>query len=151
MNRGNRDALMNGQLVLISPYDPSAGFNVGHAMQRNKLIYSLADAALVVNSDFEKGGTWSGAVEQLDMPATMPVYVRAIGKTSKGLEALRRRGALPWPNPSCESELLEIFSGKVEYTERGVQSELSFAHEPSSNYDISVSQPRTSAPPDDTK
>lgn len=135
MNRGNREALMNGQLVLISPYDPGAGFNVGHAMQRNKLIYSLADAALVVNSDFEKGGTWSGAVEQLDLSATMPVYVRSIGKTSKGLEALRRRGALPWPNPSCENELLEIFSGKVEYADRsGVQSELSFAHEPSSNY-----------------
>jgi hypothetical protein len=35
-------------------------------MQRNKLIYALADAALVVNSDFEKGGTWAGAIEQLE-------------------------------------------------------------------------------------
>ena len=35
-------------------------------MQRNKLIYALADAALVVNSDYEKGGTWAGAVEQLE-------------------------------------------------------------------------------------
>jgi len=35
---------------------PSAGFNVGHAMQRNKVIYALADVALVVSADFEKGG-----------------------------------------------------------------------------------------------
>ena len=90
---------MDGQLVLISPYDPSAGFNVGHAMQRNKLIYALADAALVVSSDYEKGGTWAGAVEQLEKLRLVPVYVRSNGETGKGLEALRRKGALPWPNP----------------------------------------------------
>lgn len=43
MNREHRNLLLDGQLVLISPYDPSAGFNVGNAMQRNKLIYALAD------------------------------------------------------------------------------------------------------------
>ena len=51
-------AYLDGQLVLASPYDPSAGFNVGNAMQRNKFIYALADAALVVNSDLNRGGTW---------------------------------------------------------------------------------------------
>ena len=53
---------MDGRLVFISPYDPAAGFSVRHAMQRNKIIYALADAALVVASDFEKGGTWAGAI-----------------------------------------------------------------------------------------
>jgi predicted Rossmann fold nucleotide-binding protein DprA/Smf involved in DNA uptake len=48
MNRDHRSMLMEGQLVLVSPYDLSAGFNVGNAMQRNKLIYAFADAALVV-------------------------------------------------------------------------------------------------------
>ncbi|MBN0509871.1 DNA-processing protein DprA, partial [Pseudomonas aeruginosa] len=38
INREHRNLLLDGQLVLISPYDPSAGFNVGNAMQRNKLI-----------------------------------------------------------------------------------------------------------------
>ena len=47
--REHRDALMDGRLVLLCPYDPAAGFLVGHAMQRNKLIYALSDAALVVN------------------------------------------------------------------------------------------------------
>ena len=61
VRREHREPLMNGRLALICPYDPAARFNVGHAMQRNKLIYALADAALVVNSDHGKGGTWAGA------------------------------------------------------------------------------------------
>src|SRR5882724_2143879 len=36
LNREHRNCLMDGHLVLVSPYDPVAGFNVGHAMQRNK-------------------------------------------------------------------------------------------------------------------
>lgn len=99
LNREHRNLLLAGQLVLTSPYDPSAGFNVGHAMQRNKVIYALADAALVVNSDLNRGGTWAGATEQLDKLHLVPVHVRSTGATGKGLEALKQRGALPWPNP----------------------------------------------------
>lgn len=99
MNREHRNLLLEGQLVLISPYDPSAGFNVGNAMQRNKLIYALAEASLVVSSDLNKGGTWAGAVEQLNKLKFVPVYVRSTGESSPGLEALRGKGALPWPNP----------------------------------------------------
>lgn len=99
MNREHRNRLLDGQLVLISPYDPSAGFNVGNAMQRNKLIYALADASLVVSADLNKGGTWAGAVEQLDKFQFAPVYVRSTGETSPGLAALLNKGAHPWPNP----------------------------------------------------
>ena len=99
MLRAYREALMDGRLVLICPYDPAARFLVGHAMQRNKLIYALSDAALVVSSDYEKGGTWAGAVEQLDKLKLVPVYVRANGGSGKGLEGLRERGAMPWPEP----------------------------------------------------
>jgi len=88
----NREPLMEGRLVLVSPYDPGAGFNVGHAMQRNKLIYALADAALVVTSDFEKGGTWAGAIEQLDRLRFVPVFVRNETNAGKGNAALLHRG-----------------------------------------------------------
>ena len=97
--REDRNALMDGRLVLISPYDPAAGFLVGHAMQRNKLIYALADAALVVSAEFEKGGTWAGAVEQLDRHRFVSVYVRATGEMGRGLDALLERGARRWLNP----------------------------------------------------
>lgn len=103
--RDNREPLLEGRLVLVSPYDPAAGFNVGHAMQRNKLIYALADAALVVTSDFEKGGTWAGAIEQLDRLRYVPVFVRNGDHAGKGNSALLKRGGRPWPDPESGDEL----------------------------------------------
>jgi predicted Rossmann fold nucleotide-binding protein DprA/Smf involved in DNA uptake len=99
MKREHRNLLLEDRLVLISPYDPSAGFNVGHAMQRNKLIYALADAALVVSADLGKGGTWAGATEQLEKLHLVPVFVRTTDEASAGLDALAKKGALPWPDP----------------------------------------------------
>jgi DNA processing protein len=137
MNREHRNMLINGQLVLISPYDPGAGFNVGHAMQRNKLIYALADAALVVSSDYQKGGTWAGAVEQLDKLKFVPVYIRSMGETEKGLDALKKKGALLWPNPHDSDVFAEALAAKP-YSETGTvgQNELSFAvkEQPGSEY-----------------
>ncbi|HWO99221.1 MAG TPA: DNA-processing protein DprA [Methylococcus sp.] len=108
MNREHRAPLLAGRLVLISTHDPRAGFNVGNAMQRNKLIYALADAALVANSDLNRGGTWSGAVEQLDKLRFVPIYVRSTGAPSAGLDALLHKGARPWPNPRSIEELERI-------------------------------------------
>ncbi|MBN1362953.1 MAG: DNA-protecting protein DprA [Sedimentisphaerales bacterium] len=107
LSADHREVLMDGRMVLISPYDPSAGFNVGHAMQRNKLVYALADAALVVCSDYGKGGTWAGAVEQLDKLRLVPIYVRSNGASEEALEALLRKGALSWPNPATPDALVE--------------------------------------------
>ena len=110
VRREYRDALMGGRLVLTCPYDPSARFQVGHAMQRNKLIYALAEAALVVNSDYKKGGTWTGAVEQLDKLKFVPIYVRSDGESGKGLDGLRKLGALPWPHPTTPESLEECLN-----------------------------------------
>jgi len=110
MNREQRDLLLERRLTLISPYDPGAGFNIGHAMQRNKLIYALADASLVVNSDVDKGGTWAGAVEQLDKLKFVPVYVRSTGEPSAGLDALRKKGAIDWPNPDDKDSFEAVFN-----------------------------------------
>ena len=111
MNREHRDMLMEGQLVLFTPYDPKARFNVGNAMQRNKLIYALADAGLVIESSKGSGGTWTGAVEQLDKLHLVPVYTRAEGKIGPGLRALRQKGALEWPNPITPEEFKSAFAG----------------------------------------
>jgi predicted Rossmann fold nucleotide-binding protein DprA/Smf involved in DNA uptake len=109
MNPEHRRLLLEDQLLIVSPYDPSAGFNVGNAMQRNKLIYALADASLVVSSDVNKGGTWAGAVEQLDKLKFIPVFVRSTGAPSAGLDALRSKGALPWPNPQDSDAFAKVF------------------------------------------
>jgi DNA processing protein len=113
LTRENRNRLLNTPLVLISPYDPSAGFRPGLAMQRNKLIYALADASLVVASDLNTGGTWNGAVQQIEKLKFVPVYVRSTGEMSPGLEALRRKGAIPWPNPTDTDALETVFDVKT--------------------------------------
>jgi len=110
LSRSNRDGLMQGNLVLISPYDPGSGFSVGNAMQRNKLIYALADAALVVHADLGKGGTWSGAIEQLSRLRFVPVYVRSTGVAAPALDALIVQGARPWPNPHTSEALERIIA-----------------------------------------
>ncbi|MGF1613818.1 MAG: DNA-processing protein DprA [Gammaproteobacteria bacterium] len=45
-----RRHLLAKNLVLVSTFHPEAGFNAGNAMQRNKYIYCLAEAARVVHS-----------------------------------------------------------------------------------------------------
>ena len=108
LNRGNREPLMDGRLVLVSSFDPAVRFRGWQAMERNKQIYALADAALVVNSDLGHGGTWAGATEQLGKLRYVPVYVRSNGEPSRGLDELVVRGAGTWSEPKTPSDLREI-------------------------------------------
>ena len=94
-----REAIQDGRLALVSPFDPEAGFNVGNAMQRNKQIYALADYGLVVSSGFNEGGTWSGAVEQLEKLRLVPLFVRDEKDVPQGNRELLRRGAVAFPSP----------------------------------------------------
>jgi predicted Rossmann fold nucleotide-binding protein DprA/Smf involved in DNA uptake len=129
LDREYRSPLMEGQLVLVSPYDPMAGFNVDNAMQRNKLIYALADAALVVSSDDQKGGTWAGATEQLTTLRLVPVFVRSQGKIDKGLQELQNMGALPWPNPSNTEDLVRTLRPEQDPTTHNEEQAPAPVHE----------------------
>jgi predicted Rossmann fold nucleotide-binding protein DprA/Smf involved in DNA uptake len=60
-----RAAILEERIVVTSPYRPDAPFSVGAAMGRNRLIYGLATATVVVSSAVGEGGTWTGAVEAL--------------------------------------------------------------------------------------
>jgi predicted Rossmann fold nucleotide-binding protein DprA/Smf involved in DNA uptake len=102
-----REALENGNLALITPYSPGASFTVGAAMGRNKLIYALADYAVVVSSEVETGGTWRGATEALKAK-WCPVFVRSGDDSPAGNRELLKKGALALP----DSELKGI--GDVE-------------------------------------
>lgn len=57
--------IQNGNLLLLSVSKPDAGFNVGFAMMRNRYIYAQSEATVIVRSDLNKGGTWTGATENL--------------------------------------------------------------------------------------
>ena len=89
-----RPYLRSSNLVIVSPYNPEAGFNVGNAMARNRCIYCLADQAMVISSDLDKGGTWQGATEALQA-RWVPLWAMTGGKASGNAELIRR-GAEPW-------------------------------------------------------
>jgi len=96
-----RNALKRGDLCLATPYSPNAGFSVGAAMGRNRLIYCLADYAIVVASDAEKGGTWAGATEALKA-GWLPVFVLDHAAMSDGNRLLLQKGATAFPHPFPE-------------------------------------------------
>lgn len=89
-----RQAIADGNLVLLTPFKPDAGFTPANAMARNKVIYGLADAAIVVASDARKGGTLSGARETLRRSWT-PLLVRDGADVPEGNRVLIGEGGLP--------------------------------------------------------
>lgn len=58
-----RNGIINGNCIILSAVHPEERFFVYNAMDRNKYIYAASEYALVVSSDYQKGGTWSGAIE----------------------------------------------------------------------------------------
>jgi len=88
------DALVAGRLALISPFSPQAPFSVGTAMGRNKHIYALSDAGLAVDATAGKGGTWTGAVENLKHN-WVPLYARQSDAMPTGNAKLLELGARP--------------------------------------------------------
>ena len=87
------DAVLHDQLVILSVANPDAGFTAGMALMRNKYIYSQSVGTVVVKSDFNKGGTWRGATDNLRKNRCVtfcwnnPAY--------KGNLELISRGAIP--------------------------------------------------------
>jgi predicted Rossmann fold nucleotide-binding protein DprA/Smf involved in DNA uptake len=91
-----RTGLVNERLTLVSPYDPDSKWFAYAAMERNKLLYGLSDAALVVASAADSGGTWAGALEALDS-GKLNVYVKLTGAVAAGNPRLAAKGAIPFP------------------------------------------------------
>lgn len=102
-----RRYLVNSSLVLVSPFNPEAGFNTGNAMQRNKYIYCLSDAALAVHSG-RKGGTWSGAQEALKRE-WVPLWVRPTNDPDSGNGELIAAGAAAAPINVDELDIAALF------------------------------------------
>ncbi len=105
------DALVNyrKKLLVVQRTDPEAGFSAGNAMARNKYIYCLADAAAVVHSG-NKGGTWSGAHENLKK-AWVPLWVKETDNPDAGNAQIVREGGR-WIKTALDKlSLSEWFDG----------------------------------------
>ncbi len=94
----NRQALMQGDYCLVTSYSPNAGFSVGAAMGRNRLIYTLADYAVVAAAEVGKGGTWGGATQALKA-GWLPVFVLDYPAAPQGNRALLEMGGISFPYP----------------------------------------------------
>ena len=96
-----RQHLMQKNLLLVSHINPDAGFNPGNAMARNRYIYCLSKAAIVVCSDIGKGGTWNGACENLRFN-WVPLWVKQSSDFGSGNGKLIEQGAQALPDESDE-------------------------------------------------
>lgn len=109
VEREARRALADKRLLLISPYNPEAGFNIGNAMGRNKLIYGLADFGMVVSAEHNTGGTWAGAVEELKMKQSLPIFIRSGANVPKGNQELIKRGGIAFSRLPENRSLRDFF------------------------------------------
>ena len=84
--------IRDGRVLLMSVTIPTAGFNVGIAMMRNRYIYAQSSGTVVIRSDKGKGGTWAGATENLRY-AWCPTFCRDYDYP--GNKELIHLGAIP--------------------------------------------------------
>lgn len=136
-----RRHLLAKNLVLISTFHPEAGFSAGNAMQRNKYIYCLSDAALVVHSGV-KGGTWSGATENLKR-SWVSLWIKPTSDPSAGNDALVNQGA-KWISEDANQLNLEDLWHDGEGSASG-KEDLVTVKESSSE----TSAPREAGPPEE--
>ncbi|NCC61486.1 MAG: DNA-processing protein DprA [Verrucomicrobiae bacterium] len=139
LERSARQAIADGRLLLMSPYHPNARFTVGAAMGRNKLIYAMSEYGLVVSAEHEKGGTWTGAEEELRRENSLPVFVRTGDDVPQGNIKLLDLGAISWPNSPDRNNLKEqLESLSINRTKSQPQKNLSlFDLQPEPKIDIS--------------
>lgn len=107
-----RAGLVSDHLTLVSPFDPDSRWFAHNAMERNKLLYGLSDAALVVASSADSGGTWAGATEALQL-GKVRVFVKSTGVLAPGNPKLVRMGGIPFPSEPWEN-LRPLFSAPEE-------------------------------------
>lgn len=121
-----RKYITDGTLVFISAYYPDAGFNVGNAMGRNKYIYCLSEAAIVVHSGL-KGGTWTGALENLKKK-WIPLYVKKNDDRESGNSILIKNGGIAIDDNIALPSLIDNIIRRKEFAVQDFR--ISSVHEP---------------------
>lgn len=139
-----RGALGQGKLLLLSPYHPEAGFNVGNAMGRNKLIYAMSDAVVVVSAEHKKGGTWAGAEEEMKRPRRRRIFVRLDETSPLGNRRLVDLGATPFDcswmakSPAEILAFADVEADSTDKPSRKAQKQLLIEFAPTSTPSVSL-------------
>lgn len=91
------DVARSRSSCVLSLCPPREGFSGAAAMERNALLYALAEAAVIVHARFKAGGTWHGAVDAHRRRLTK-LIVREDAR-SPAHRALVGLGAVPLARP----------------------------------------------------
>ena len=102
-----RRAALAGTTVMCTPYRPDAPFSAGNAMGRNKLVYAQSVITVVVATQPDQGGTWSGAAEALKAKFGRVAVWRGRGE-GPGNQRLEEKGAIPIDSLDALDELLDV-------------------------------------------
>ena len=105
---GSREAerVGTGRWTIVSQYWPDRRFTAAGALSRNKLIYALSDYAIVIASQFERGGTWQGTIQALS-GGWVPVFVSGGEDACDGNRALLKKGCYELPDALPEGSLVD--------------------------------------------
>jgi len=87
-------ALKKNQLLIVCDTWPQECFSSQKALMRNHAIYALGDAAIVVASQVEKGGSWNGACECLKHGYTRLFAMQGESTDFEGNKELIKYGAI---------------------------------------------------------
>ena len=108
-------AVINNRLLILSAVNPDSRFFTGFAMMRNKYIYAQSEGTVIIKSDYNKGGTWNGAITNLKQRLcntfcwNNPEY--------EGNAELIKRGAIPIDD-SWSGDLAEYKFEQIEAPEQ---------------------------------
>lgn len=104
------DSIISKKQLLLSDIKPDVGFSAARAMNRNKYIYTSSYGTFVVASDYNKGGTWSGAVEAMKNEWTKVLVWDQ--REYEGNRKLIEKGAVPYQ--LLEASILDLITKKEE-------------------------------------
>jgi predicted Rossmann fold nucleotide-binding protein DprA/Smf involved in DNA uptake len=99
-------------------------------MSRNKYIYAMADYALIVSAELQKGGTWAGAVEELRRDKARPLFVCDEPNGPEGNRALIQLGALPFPSQPWKEGLVLLLKARRKHFNSWPVKQVSLFEEP---------------------
>ena len=85
--------------LLISSFHPDTRYTLAHALECNKCVYALSNAAIVLSCEKGKGGAWEGACSALRNRFTERIYVWENHDLPGNMELIAR-GATPFTDPA---------------------------------------------------
>ncbi|OLN32598.1 DNA-processing protein DprA [Desulfosporosinus metallidurans] len=109
-----RKNILENKMLLLTPFHPKVPFHAYNAMERNKFVYAMSNYTVVISAAEKKGGTWTGAAENLKAQ-WVPLFVRDEESCPSGNRTLIDQGAIPIDSAvlSSTKHLSEWFTQKL--------------------------------------